>query len=150
MQRYLTLLPFLGAVLAVASTGALFRPGPWYDSLRKPSWTPPGWLFGPAWALLYVLIAFAGWIVWRADGFGLPLAVWIVQLLVNGSWSWVMFGLRRIGAAMAVLCLLWLAIITFMALAWPLSTDASLLFAPYLAWVTFAGALNFAVWRLNP
>jgi translocator protein len=149
MQSYLTLVPFLAAVLAVSSTGAFFRPGVWYAGLRKPSWTPPNWLFGPAWAVLYVMIAFAGWFVWQAVGVGPVLALWFGQMLINASWSWVMFGMRRIGAALATLVLLWLSIAAFIIFAWPIAPNASLLFMPYLAWVTFAGALNFAVLRLN-
>jgi translocator protein len=149
MMRAMTFLPFLVAVLAVSTTGALFRPGPWYTGLRKPVWTPPGWLFGPVWSVLYVMIAVAGWLVWERVGFGGLLALWTVQLLINASWSWVMFGRRRIGMALATLCLLWLAVTAFIMAAWPISPTAALLFLPYLAWGTFAGALNFTIWRLN-
>jgi translocator protein len=149
MQRYATLLPFLIAVFAVSSTGALFRPGPWYKALRKPAWTPPGWLFGPVWSVLYVMIAVAGWLVWERAGIGPVLALWAAQLIVNASWSWVMFGRQQIGLAFATLGLLWLAVASFVVAAWPVSQTASLLFVPYLAWGTFAGVLNFTIWRLN-
>ncbi len=149
LQSIITLTPFVAAVLAVSATGSLFRPGGWYQQLKKPSWTPPGWLFGPAWALLYIAIAVAGWLVWQQAGLGLALAVWAIQLCFNGAWSWVMFGRRQIGAAMLTLCALWLGVATFAILAWPISRTASQLFWPYLAWVSFAGALNFAIWRLN-
>jgi translocator protein len=150
MQRYLSLLPFLAAVFAVSLSGALFRPGEWYLSLQKPSFTPPGWLFAPAWTVLYVFIAVAGWKLWQAAGTGVAFGFWVAQLLLNASWSWVMFGRHEIGNAMIVLCLMWLSIVGFIVTAWPASRTASLLFLPYLAWVTFAGALNFAIWRLNP
>lgn len=143
---------FLAANLAVACSGALFRPGAWYESLAKPRWRPPNWLFGPAWAVLYVMIAFAGWLVWREKGFagaGVALALYAVQLLLNAIWSWLFFGLRRMDLAFFDLIALWLAILaTILAFA-PHHAGAAWMMMPYLAWVTFAGALNFAVWRLN-
>ncbi len=149
-MRYLTLVPFILAVALMSATGAYFRPGSWYLALAKPWWTPPGWLFGPAWLVLYVLIAIAGWLVWERGGWSAALAVWCVQLGFNAAWSWLMFGQHQIGGAMLDVAALWLAIAAFIVLAWPLSQTASLLFLPYLAWVTFAGALNFTIWRLNP
>jgi translocator protein len=149
MWTYLTLLPFLAAVFAVSLTGALFRPGPWYRDLRKPTWTPPGWLFGPVWSVLYVMIAVAGWLVWQEVGFGPILAIWIIQLLFNASWSLVMFGMKKVGWALVTLCLLWVGVAAFIIAAWPVSPTASLLFVPYLMWGTFAGALNLTIWRMN-
>ncbi len=149
MQNYLTLPPFIAIVLAVSATGSLFRPGDWYKQLKKPSWTPPGWLFGPAWAVLYIAIAVSGWLTWQAAGVTLVLAVWAIQLVFNAVWSWVMFGRKQIGAAMLTLCALWLFVALYAVLVWPISKSASQLFWPYLAWVTFAGSLNFAIWRLN-
>jgi tryptophan-rich sensory protein len=77
------------------------------------------------------------------------MAFWVAQLLLNAAWSWAMFGANRIGLAMADLVLMWLAIVGFIVTAWPASRTAAVLFVPYLAWVSFAGALNFAIWRLN-
>ena len=94
----LGLLGFLGACFVAASTGAIFKPGPWYDTLAKPSWRPPNWLFPPAWAVLYILMAVAAWLVWREAGFaGAPLALmlWFRQLALNAAWSWIFFGLKR-------------------------------------------------------
>ncbi len=150
MQSYVTLTPFVAAVLAVSMTGSLFRPGDWYQRLDKPSWTPPGWLFAPAWALLYIAMAVAGWLVWLQAGIGPALVVWTIQLIFNGAWSYVMFGRKQIGAAMLTLCGLWLLVALFAWMAWPISRSASMLFWPYLAWVSFAGALNFSIWRRNP
>ncbi len=149
MQNFTSLIPFGVAVIAVSITGSMFRPGDWYATLKKPSWTPPGWLFAPVWTMLYVAIAVAGWLVWQQAGFGPALAVWIIQLALNGAWSYVMFGRKQIGAAMLTLCALWLFVALFAWLAWPISQTASLLFWPYLAWVSFAGALNFTIWRSN-
>jgi translocator protein len=150
VQNYSSLIPFIASVIAVSLTGSMFRPAEWYKSLAKPSWTPPSWLFAPVWTLLYIAIAVAGWLVWKQVGFGQALIVWTIQLLLNGSWSYVMFGAKNIGAAMLTLCALWLSVALFAWLAWPIDQTASMLFWPYLVWVSFAGALNFAIWRLNP
>lgn len=150
MSEIVSVLPFIVAVIAVASSGAVFMPGEWYRSLNKPSWTPPSWLFAPAWSLLYLMIAIAGWLVWRSAGVGLALGVWALNLLLNGAWSWLMFGRRQIGVALVDAMGMWLTIILFMVLAWPVSTGASLLFAPYLAWVSFAAALNASILMRNP
>lgn len=146
-------LPALGAfavvTLLAAATGAMFMPGAWYAGLAKPSWTPPDWLFGPAWTVLYVMIAIAGWLIWRAQGPGLALALWGVQLVLNAAWSWLMFGRHDILAALVDVAALWLSIAALILAAWSVSQTAALLLLPYLAWVSFAAALNLAVWRLN-
>ncbi len=143
---------FLGLNVAAALSGAFFKPGQWYESLGKPWWRPPNWLFGPAWAVLYALNAAAGWLVWREAGLagaGRELALYVVSLGLNAGWSAVFFGLRRPDLAFAELVLLWLSIAATIAAFAPLQPTAAWLLAPYLAWVTFAGALNLAIWRLN-
>lgn len=156
MNRWISLAVFAAIMAVVATTGGSFRPGSWYMALAKPSWTPPPWLFGPVWTVLYVLIAVAGWRVWQASPHpGLEgrrtvaLALWGVQAALNMAWSWLMFGLNRIDLAAADIVALWLAIAGFIAAAAPVSRAAAWLFAPYLAWVSFAAALNFAVLWLN-
>jgi benzodiazapine receptor len=121
----------------------------WYPGLRKPSWTPPNWTFGPVWALLYGMMAVAGWLAWRDERSRTTTLVFLTQLLLNGSWSWLFFGLRRPDFAFACVVLLWLAILATIAAFWKISRMAVILFLPYLAWVTFAAALNLAVVRLN-
>jgi tryptophan-rich sensory protein len=101
------------------------------------------------WALLYVMIALAGFIVWRAQGLGAALWLWLVQLVLNGAWCWLMFSRQQIGLALVDIAALWLSILTFIVIAWRVRRSASLLFVPYFLWVTFAAALNFEVWRLN-
>jgi len=150
VSNYLPLGVFLALVFAAASSGALFQPGAWYASLNKPSWTPPNWLFPVAWSVLYLLIAIAGWKVWQVEGVKAALIVWGISLLINMSWSYIMFERKEIGLALVDLILLWISIVAFMVLAWPVSQTATYLFIPYLAWVSIAGALNFSVWRLNP
>jgi tryptophan-rich sensory protein len=96
-----------------------------------------------------VLIALAGWIAWRAQGLALALWVWLLQLALNAAWPWLMFGRKQIHLALIDMGALWFAILAFMVLAWPARRTAALLFAPYLAWVSYAAALNFAIWQLN-
>ncbi len=149
LKRYVGLLVFLVLVALTAWTGTTFLPGPFYEALQKPAWTPPNEVFPPVWAALYVMIALAGWIVWRAQGLGLALWVWLVQLALNGGWSWLMFGRKQIDFALIDIGLLWLAILAFIVVAWRVRPTASLLFAPYFLWVSYAVALNFELWRLN-
>jgi len=148
----LGLFGFFAANVAAALSGAFFRPGEWYRGLAKPRWNPPDWLFGPAWAVLYTMIAVAGWLVWREHGvFGAAaaLAAYGVQLLLNAAWSAIFFGLRRPELAFAELVVFWVAILVTVVLFWPLQRIAALLLLPYLAWVAFAGVLNLTLWRMN-
>lgn len=149
MRRYISLLVFLLITTLASSVASAFSPGVWYADLDKPAWTPPDWLFGPVWSLLYLLIAVAGWLVWRSKGLGFALFLWFLQLGLNAGWSYFMFGENRIDRAMIDLSLLALVIILFMVSAWRLSRLAVLLFVPYLAWVLFAGALNWSLLQLN-
>ena len=149
MDNLLGLLPFVAACFVVALSGAVFRPGTWYESLAKPWWRPPNWLFGPAWTVLYICIAVSGWLAWRQAGWCLALEVYTAQLLLNAGWSAVSFGLRRLDLAFAELILLWLSIALTALLFAPISTAAAVLLLPYLAWVSFAGVLNFTLWQMN-
>jgi benzodiazapine receptor len=124
----------------------------WYQSLEKPSWTPPEWLFGPAWTTLYILMGVAAWLVWRHGGWRSqkrPLTLFVVQVVLNALWSIVFFGMRNPGLGMAEIVVLWLAILATLIAFWRVSRVAGGLMVPYLGWVTFAAALNFAIWRLN-
>lgn len=145
----MTWLAFAALCFAAALSGAFFKPGAWHAALAKPSWHPPNWLFGPAWGVLYLMIATAGWMVWNAAGWSLALAAWGLQLVLNAGWSWLFFGLRRPDLAFAEVLALWLSIAACVVLFAPLSTTAALLMLPYLAWVAFASALTFSMWRLN-
>jgi translocator protein len=147
------LLGFIVACFLAALTGAVFRPGDWYEQLAKPSWRPPNRLFAPIWTALYICIAISGWLVWREAGFvraSLPLTIYGLQLFLNTIWSPIFFGLHRIDLGFLDIVLLWLSIVGTIALFYPINESAALLLLPYLAWVTFAAVLNFALWRLNP
>lgn len=136
-------------VFLTAMSGALFQPGAWYASLQKPSWTPPNWAFPVVWTILYIFIAIAGYQVWTKVGWSTAMAFWAVQLVLNGVWSYFFFGIQRMDLALIDVGLLWVAILGFIVFAWPVSTLASLLFVPYLLWVSLATVLNLTVLRLN-
>ena len=143
----------LALCLAAASTGIVFRPGSWYANLNQPAWRPPNALFGPVWLVLYIMIATSGWLVWRQAGLGgaaLPLALYVLQLALNGTWSWLAFRRRRLDLAALNMAALWLAIFATILAFYPISQLAAWLLVPYLAWVSFALALNVTLWRLNP
>ena len=141
---------FLAACFAAGATGALFPPGPWYERLEKPAWTPPNWLFPVAWTTLYLCMAAAAARAAVRPDNGLALGLWSLQIALNALWTPVFFGLRRIGQGLAVLALLWLAVAACLVALWRVDMLAGLLFLPYLAWVSVAGALNLSVLRLNP
>lgn len=141
---------FLLACAGAGMTGGLFPPGDWYASLRKPRWTPPNWLFPLAWTTLYVFMATAGARVAVRPDNGLAMALWSLQIAFNGLWTPVFFGLRKLAGGMAVLVALWLSVAATLVALWQVDWIAGLLFVPYLAWVSVAGALNLAVWRMNP
>jgi tryptophan-rich sensory protein len=132
--------------------GSFFLPGEWYARLQKPTWNPPDWIFGPVWMLLYATMAIAAWLVWKRGGLSgqrAALSLYFAQLLLNALWSPLFFGLHHPGLAFADLLLLWLALAATVVAFWKAYRPAGAMLLPYLAWVTFAGALNFAIWRLN-
>jgi len=137
---------------AAASSGGLFMPGEWYAALKKPSWNPPGWVFGPVWTALYGMMAVAAWLVWKRGGFAAqrrPLGLFLVQLALNAAWTPLFFGLHRPDLAFAEIVLLWLAIAASIVAFRRVSGATTPLLVPYLAWVSFAAVLTFALWRLN-
>ena len=146
------MLSLLGFVLLVAGGGVaigyLTPPGAWYAGLVKPPFNPPGWVFGPVWTALYLMIAVAGWRVWRR-GLAVPLRIWIAQLALNFLWSPVFFAAHRIALALAIVTLLLVACVAFIAAAWRPDRTAALLFLPYAAWVAFAVLLNASILALN-
>lgn len=149
-MKYVSLAVFIALVFGAALTGAKYMPGPWYETLSKPWWTPPNWLFAPAWTVLYLMIAVAGWRVWQAEGFGPVLLVWAIGLAFNAAWSYLMFGAHRIDLALVDAVAMWLSIVAFIFLARKVDGTASLLFVPYLVWVSYATALNAKILQLNP
>lgn len=146
---WLTLCFTVAAIGSVASVQA----GSFYAQLVRPAWAPPAEVFGPVWTVLYALMGIAAWLVWRVGGCRaarLALTLFIVQLAVNALWSWLFFGWRLGGLAFADIVLLWALLVATVIAFWQVRPLAGVLLAPYLLWVSFAAALNYAVWQLNP
>ena len=146
---------FIASCFGAAAIGAWFTAASvksWYPSLMKPVGTPPGWVFGPVWSTLYVLMATAAWLVWKqrsAADVTAALAIFFTQLALNATWSCLFFGLRRPGLALLEILVLLGTIIATMTNFAPLSRPAFWLMTPYVAWVSYATYLNFGIWRLN-
>jgi tryptophan-rich sensory protein len=152
------LIPQLAGGLGALATASSVNT--WYRRLRKPSWTPPSWVFGPAWTTLYLLMGAASWIVWRKRQTEFPISqtaqqtdpalkLYAGQLALNTIWSLLFFGLRRLDLALVELGVLWTSVLMTIAQFAKIDRTAALLLVPYQAWITFAGALNAAVWWLN-
>ena len=147
------LLGWLALCFTAAGTAAFVSTDGWYAGLNKPAWNPPAWVFGPAWTLLYATMAVAAWFVWRDGGWraqGRALGMFVLQWVLNALWTPLFFGLHRPGLALSDIFALWLALAATLVAFWRVRRVAGVLMLPYLAWVTFATALNFAIWRLNP
>ena len=138
-----------GAVGSVATVQAQA----FYGQLAQPAWAPPGWVFGPVWTVLYALMGISAWLVWKAGGFranGAALGLFLGQLVLNALWSWLFFAWRLGGwSFMNILALLGVISLVFTVF-WRIQRLAGILLIPYLLWVAFASALNFAIWQLNP
>jgi translocator protein len=133
--------------------GTLTDTGPWYQNLRKPSWQPPDWLFGPAWTLIFALTTVSAVYAWRNAG-NRAQREWVIGLFAlngffNVLWSTLFFAMRRPDWALIEVALLWLSILLPMIVFWRFAKPASLYLLPYLAWVSFAAFLNLTVVRLN-
>lgn len=141
-------------VAASIGSSASIRAGSFYSQkLVRPEWAPPPDLFGPVWTILYALMGIAAWLVWRSGGFRAAraaLALFLVQLAVNALWSWLFFGWHQGALAFADIVLLWVLIVGTLIAFWRISALAGALLIPYLLWVSFATALNYSVWQLNP
>ncbi len=149
------LIGWLVVSYATAAIGAVasIQAKSFYAQLVRPDWSPPPTVFGPVWTVLYTLMGIAAWLVWRTAGLRgavLALSLFVAQLALNALWSWLFFRWHRGALAFADVVLLWLLILATLMLFWRVSPLSGALLIPYLMWVSFASALNFAVWRLNP
>ncbi len=154
-----TTVSIIGAVgwlvltFGTAAIGSRFLPDEWYRKLNKPGWNPPNSIFAPVWTLLYFLMATAAWLVWRRYGISavlVPLSLFVLQLLLNAAWSWLFFGRHQIHNALIDIGALWILILVTLISFWRLDMLAGILLLPYLAWVSFAMILNWAIWQKNP
>lgn len=150
-----SLLAWLAVTFITAAVGsaASINAQSFYAQLVQPAWAPPGFVFGPVWTVLYTLMGFAAWLVWREGGFRVAwaaLGLYLVQLVCNALWSWLFFvwnlGLLSFLEILALLALILATAISF----WRIKPLAGALLMPYLAWVIFAAFLNFSLWQLNP
>ncbi len=154
-KQVLGLLAWLVVCFAAAALGAMasVQAGDFYQALVRPVWAPPGWLFGPVWTVLYCLMAVSAWLVWRAQGFGAArtaLLLFLFQLAVNSLWTWLFFAWRMGALAFAEIIFLWALIVATMLLFGRHRRAAAVLLIPYLAWVSLATGLTWAVWQNNP
>ncbi|NND97609.1 MAG: tryptophan-rich sensory protein [Pirellulaceae bacterium] len=150
--RWLGLVFWIAVCFVAAAVGSQFLPGQWYDDLKKPSWTPPNWVFGPVWTVLYLMMAIAAWLVWCVSGWKNArgaLIAFVIQLSLNAAWSWAFFGLHQPMLAMINIVVLWFAIATTIALFAKHRPVAAALLVPYILWVTYASTLNAGIWYLN-
>ena len=137
---------FLGAIPGgIINT----RNRPWYEKIKRPSWRPPNWVFGPVWTCLYAGMGFASYLVWRDGGDTTCLALYSAQLLLNWAWTPIFFGLHDARAASLEICLLWVSVLACGLKFYSVNPVAGLLFLPYQLWVSLASALTFDIWRLN-
>jgi tryptophan-rich sensory protein len=141
---------FMLASAAAAATGIIFRPGAWYESLQKPSFTPPKWAFPVAWSTIYLLSAIAAARVALLPGAGVALALWAAQIALNTLWTPTFFGARRMAVAMGIIGVLWVVVAAMVVQFWMLDWRSGLLLLPYLAWLCVAAGLNWCIWRDNP
>ncbi|MBI1173824.1 MAG: sensory protein TspO [Sideroxydans sp.] len=147
-RSYLLLFACLVLVAGVAASGVLFQPGAWYAHLAKPFWTPPNWLFPPVWTVLYLMIAVAGWLILSSDDRTLKI-LWLLQLVLNGLWSWLFFGHHFTGLGLLDILALFATIGTLVVLSGRVRGLLRWLMVPYLVWVGYAVTLNTAVYVLN-
>ena len=138
-----------GGLGAIATTPEIDG---WYTTIEKPTWNPPDDVFGPVWTTLFLMMAIAGWFVWQRAGVrdaAMALTLFGVQLVLNVAWSWIFFAAHLPGWAFVEIIILWLAILATTVAFFRSSRSAGWLMLPYLAWVSFASMLNFAIWRMN-
>lgn len=149
LVRWLAVSFFASLIGALASINAKT----FYAQLMQPDWAPPPWVFGPVWTTLYAMMGLAAWLVWRQGGFSQqrkPLMLFLVQLAVNAIWSWLFFAWHLGAASFFTIIILWLLIAATILQFRRASLLGALLLVPYLLWVSFASALCYTIWSLNP
>lgn len=142
---------FVAIIMAISlGIGYLTAPGEWYENLNKPAFNPPSWVFGPVWTVLYVMIAIAGWRIWRTAPKSAAMPLWVAQMILNWLWSPAFFGAEAPALALAIILAMLVSIALFIAQAWRHDRWSAGLFVPYAAWVAFATTLNGSIVLLNP
>ena len=155
IRQCIALAVWLVIVFATSAIGAFasINARNFYAQLTQPAWAPPGWVFGPVWSALYLMMGIAAWLVWRERGFAAARGAFVlffVQLAANALWSWLFFDWHLGAMAFAEIIVLWCLIVATIVAFWRVRPLAGALLLPYLAWVSFASVLAFWMWRLNP
>lgn len=152
-EEFIALCIFLALNFAAAASGAVFKPGDWYENLNHPPWRAPNWVFPVVWTVLYIAMGVAGWMVWKVAGLSgasAALTIYCLHLVLNAFWSAVFFGMQRIDLALYEVAALWSSLVAVIALFYAIEPVAAYLLLPYLAWATFAAYLNWVMLKLNP
>lgn len=154
-QKTIGLIAWLAIAFAASATGAVasIEARSFYTALTQPAWAPPGWVFGPVWTTLFALMGIAAWLVWCVGGLRanpIALSLFVLQLVLNGLWSWLFFAWQQGAYAFIDILLLWLLIAATLIAFWRVRPLAGVLLVPYLSWVSFAAILNYLLWQLNP
>ena len=127
--------------------------GSWYQTIQRPSWNPPNWVFGPVWTTLYIMMGIALFMVWKSDeNYSLKriaILLFSIQLIFNFFWSFIFFNQQRPGVAFGEIILLWIFILITIFVFAKVNKTAAWLLVPYISWVSFAAILNYSIWRLN-
>jgi translocator protein len=156
MNNTVKLIIAIAIPLIIGGTSGFFTAtgvGAWYQTINKPSWNPPNWIFGPVWTTLYVMMGIALFLVWKADTSNelkkIAILLFSIQLLLNFFWSFIFFYQQAPGWAVVEIIILWLFILfTIFAFA-QVNKTAAWLLVPYISWVSFAAILNYTIWKLN-
>ncbi len=153
-QKWLGLPAWVLVAFVPSATAVFVKPGLWYDTLNWPARTPPSWVFGPVWTLLYLLMGIAAWRVWAKRGFGDPqtrtaLVLFLIHLILNAAWTWLFFGLHMLTAAAVEIVILWAMIVVLVMLFWKRDRIAGAVLLPYLMWVTYAVTLSIGFAVMN-
>ena len=152
ISKYYSLAVSLLICFIPSFIGVYFKPGDWYMEILKPEWTPPGWIFGPVWTMLYISMGIALWLVWESRGktnIKLPLIAFSIQLILNALWSWIFFGVHNLFVSVIEILFLLTMIIGTIYLFMKIKKVAGLILIPYALWVSFASYLNYTIWTLN-
>lgn len=155
LRTWLGLAAWVGVCFLPAAMSLVVETGPWYASLNHPAWTPPSWVFGPVWTVLYLLMGVAAWRVWVKHGFAhrparVALTLFLVHLILNAAWTGLFFGLHLLTAAAIEIVILWAMILAVLVLFRRHDRVAGALLLPYLLWVTYAATLSIGFAAMNP
>ncbi|HEV7329501.1 MAG TPA: TspO/MBR family protein [Flavisolibacter sp.] len=156
MKNWVKLLISVGVPVGVGAIAGLFTAtgvNSWYQTIDKPSWQPPNWVFGPVWTVLYILMGIAFYLVWKSNAAPklkrMAITLWIIQLVFNFFWSFIFFTRHQIDWALAEILVLWFFILLTIIYFGRINKVAAWLMVPYISWVSFASLLTFAIYELN-